>query len=67
MKNYFTFGLGQQALSKTYVEIEAESRQAARDLMFENFGTKWAFQYNEKEFLPQIKEWGYTKLITISE
>ena len=49
-KYYFTFGIGQGMLANRYVEIEAESYDDARGIMMESFGTKWAFQYDEKEW-----------------
>ena len=51
MKNYyFTFGIGQSLLANRYVEIEAENYEAAREIMVESFGTKFAFQYSEEVF-----------------
>lgn len=49
-KFYFTFGIGKSLLANRYVVIEAESYEAAREIMIESFGTKWAFQYTEKEW-----------------
>lgn len=49
-KYYFTFGIGQSLLANRYVEIEAENHEAAREIMEESFGTKWAFLYTEKEW-----------------
>ena len=47
---YFTFGIGQSLLANRYVEIEAENYEAAREIMIESFGTKFAFQYSEEVF-----------------
>lgn len=49
-KFYFTFGIGQSLLANRYVVIEAENYEAAREIMVESFGTKWAFQYTEEEW-----------------
>lgn len=49
-KYYFTFGIGQSLLANRYVEIEAENYEAAREIMIESFGTKFAFQYSEEVF-----------------
>lgn len=49
-KYYFTFGIGQSLLANRYVEIDAENYEAAREIMIESFGIKWAFQYTEKEW-----------------
>lgn len=49
---YFTFGYGQKnaghfvKFSGTYSE--------ARDKMFDAFGTEWAFQYSEEEWMESI-------------
>ncbi len=44
----FTFGYGQQH-EGMYVEIYG-TFESARRKMFERYGAKWAFQYNEKEW-----------------
>lgn len=44
----FTFGDGQQH-EGMYVEIYG-TFESARRKMFERYGAKWAFQYNEKEW-----------------
>lgn len=49
-KFYFTFGIGQTLLANRYVEIAAENYEAARKIMVESFGTKWCWQYTEKEW-----------------
>ena len=48
VKQYFTFGCG-QVNKNCYHVIEAETRGACREKMFERFGTKWAFQYDTPE------------------
>lgn len=50
-KYYFTFGIGQSILANRYVLIEAENYEAAREIMLESFGTKWAFQHTENEWI----------------
>lgn len=50
---YFTFG-GGHAHPQGYVRIEGTFDEARQE-MFEKWGVKWAFQYNEQEFLPQIQ------------
>ncbi len=53
---YFTFGSG-QAHPNGYVKIHG-TFNSARDHMHKLYGSKWAFQYSEEEFMPQIKRWG---------
>lgn len=45
---YFTFGYG-QPYEGYYVKIKGDYG-AARQKMFEKYGTKWAFQYSEEEW-----------------
>jgi hypothetical protein len=47
---YFTFGVGQKYEGK-FVKITAESYMDARAKMVDRFGTKWAFQYSEDEWV----------------
>jgi len=49
-KWYFTFGSGQVNQGK-YVVIEATSEDLARKKMFDRFGSEWAFQYSESEWI----------------
>jgi len=58
---YFTFGLNSLYAQK-YVKFENMSFEFARDNMFRIYGHKWAFQYNENEFLPQITKYNLTEL-----
>lgn len=44
----FTFGCGQKH-EGMYVRIY-ETYDSARELMFERYGSEWAFQYNEAEW-----------------
>lgn len=52
MKNYyFTFGCGiDDPHRNCYTVIQAESYDEARDIMFDRFGDKWAFQYDEEDW-----------------
>ncbi len=51
-KYYFTFGCGiDDPHRNCYTVIEAESYEAAREEMVRRFGTKWAFQYNAKQWV----------------
>lgn len=63
-KYYFTFGIGQPLLANRYVEIEAESYEAAREIMEESFGTKWCWQYTEEEWTEKnlAAKYGLVKL-----
>ena len=58
---YFTFMLKQGKLQNRYVKIEGTYSET-REEMYEMFGDKWAFQYDEKEFLPQIEEFRLSEL-----
>ena len=51
---YFTFGVNQPNAGK-YVKIYG-TYNAARNLMFDKFGDKWAFQYPEKEWKRMKKD-----------
>ena len=61
---YFTFGYGQYDGSRRYkyVKIDAPTYGEAREEMVRRHGLVWAFQYNEKEFLPQIEQFGLSEL-----
>lgn len=50
---FFTFGLGQQNFPG-YVEIHAYNFHHARWKMVQEYGTKWAFQYNSLDKLPEL-------------
>ncbi len=61
-KYYFTFGCGIDNLHRNgYHIIEAESREIARERMFERFGAKWAFQYNSAEEAG-VKRWNLEEI-----
>lgn len=59
---YFTFCISDSENKDKYVRIEG-SYGMARAIMIDAFGEYWAFQYSEKEFLPQIKRFNLTELI----
>ena len=66
MKYYFTFGFGQLHENGFHV-IEADSSNAAREIMVSRFGTKWSMQYSEKEWFKsgksQQEEYGLHEVI----
>ena len=49
-KWYFTFGFGQPHQNGFHV-IESDSFGDAREQMMDKFGTVWAFQYDEKQWI----------------
>lgn len=63
---FFTFGCGQEHANK-YVRIFASDHENARRLMFDHYGQKWSFQYDEKDFEGQPQEYGITELETLRE
>ena len=58
---FFTFGFGSEDKDKYFV-IDAIDYIEARRIMFERFGTKWAFQYSEQEFDGQAEKYDLTEL-----
>ena len=58
---YFTFGCGMKH-ANCYVKITASDYGRARQLMFEHYGKKWAFQYPEEEYDEAIAKWNYKLL-----
>lgn len=60
-KYYFTFGCGiDDPHRNCYTVIEANSYSEARDIMVDRFGLKWAFQYDENEWIiDPIKDKNY--------
>lgn len=61
-KFYFTFGSGHhdthgRSLLGYYVEIEAKDYMSARTSMFNHFGDKWAFQYDESQYEEAIAKY----------
>ncbi len=73
---YGTF-MQKQATKARYVKIivdqglvsgasgSGSGNALAHGAMLDHFGTKFAFVYNEEQFLPQIEEYGLTELCTI--
>ena len=64
---YFTFGFGHKdydgnSLAHMFVKVTADNYMKARILMVNKYGIKWAFQYEEDNFLPQIEQFGLTEL-----
>ena len=57
---YFTFGVNTDKANKFYKSHGTYDE--AREDMVNKFGQKWAFQYNEKEFLPQIERFNLTEI-----
>lgn len=58
-KYYFTFGCGiDDPHRNCYTVIEASSWSEARKIMVSRFGTHWAFQYEEKDWVidPKTRE-----------
>ncbi len=49
---YFTFPCV-HLLHDRWVEIMAENSELAREKMVENFGIKWAFQYEDVDWKPE--------------
>lgn len=41
----FTFGMGQK-YENCFHAIQADNAQAARDMMFQKFGSAWSMQYD---------------------
>lgn len=64
-KFFFTFGTGWPYRRK-YVEIHAPDSEKAREMMNDAHGTRWGFQYDEKEFEGQVEQWGLTRLSLLS-
>lgn len=58
-KFYFTFGSGQEH-EGCYHVIEAENWGEAREFMVNKFGTKWAFQYTEEEWVINSHDYSYS-------
>jgi hypothetical protein len=58
---YFTFGFGHEHKNR-YVKLIG-TRETARNKMMARFGTKWAMQYDEATFLPQITKYSLTELV----
>ena len=62
----FTFGVG-HPYKGYYVEILADDRSSAEELMTEAHGDQWADSRAEKDGRRVIREYGYTLLATIGD
>lgn len=60
---YFTFGCGTENRNN-FVRVVAENWNVAREIMFEQHGKHWAFQYCEEDFIPQIGMYDLHELTT---
>jgi hypothetical protein len=62
---FYTFGPAHSTppglLTKKYVEIEAPDFEQARQRMIAEFGTAWAFEYDEARFAPQPAKYDLTR------
>jgi hypothetical protein len=58
---YFTFCQKQTLLRNKYVKIFG-TFLGAREIMFQNFGEKWGFQYSEEEFKGQVRKYSLGEL-----
>lgn len=65
-KYYFTFMQGQSKLQNKYVSFWDATYEGARAKMVANFGTLWAFQYDEKGWVvegrTQAEIYGLTEI-----
>lgn len=61
---YFTF-MTKQAFKNKYVKITAPNDDMARECMEAHFSDKWAFDYTEDRFLPQIDQFNLMPLCEI--
>lgn len=65
---YYTFGFSHEhpttgeSLSRKFIKIEAEDSTIARLKMVSTFGTNWAMEYTEDQFLPQIGKYKLTEI-----
>jgi hypothetical protein len=63
-KFYFTMQMKSEHANE-YVEIEGEDYWDARKIMFEYFGSHWAFQYTEKDFEGQPEKYHLTCMLRL--
>lgn len=57
---YFTFCMDDDEKRNKYVKFYG-TYMDARNKMFAKFGKHWAFQYNAKQIMKSIKEFGLTE------
>jgi len=50
------------SLAHMFVKVTADNYIKARTLMVDKYGIKWAFQYEEDKFLPQIEQFDLIEL-----
>lgn len=69
MNFYFTFGqihkhsdTGEE-MKDYYIKIRADNARNARQIMFDNFGNKWAFMYEPENFHPEYYPKGCYKIL----
>jgi len=65
-KYYFTFGFG-QSLENCYTIVLAKDAAEARQKMCQKYGSLWAFQYEEKEWIAEsgqtlAEKWKWRKV-----
>ena len=60
IENIFTFGFGQKH-KNCFVRIKGKDEADCRKKMFEIFGNKWAFQYDDEE-KAGVKRWNLTEI-----
>lgn len=63
---FFTFGCNTENRNK-YVRVIARDYENARRIMFDHYGAKWGFQYDEEQFKGQIEQFGLSELETLRE
>ena len=61
MNWYFTFMFKQSKIKNRYVKVPG-SYSDARSILYGIIGEKFAFQYREEEFLPQINNYHLTEI-----
>lgn len=66
MKRFFFTFMQKQATKSCYVEIRAVDEIAARNEMVKQYGTQWAFCYDEKGFEGQVEQFGLQKIAEIT-
>lgn len=61
MKLYITYGMGSDRAGK-YSVVEAPTRREAREIAQRETDGKFAFDYTEEQFLPQIEKYGLKEI-----
>lgn len=65
MPNYYGSFMQKQAFKNHYVQINAPNEFEARNVMHAHFGANFMTVYDEEKFLPQIDQYGLSRLCTI--